>query len=187
MAFAFSQIADAAVRVKGYYRKDGTYVSPHYRSNPDGNPYNNWSFPGNTNPYTGKVAPGDPDTYLRNYYKDKSNPYPYYDNNYNDSTISPNAGQNLNKLSHVYQYSKYLNSFENPAYAIEYAKKWDHAKVVDNTTSKVVWHNYAFHVYQYDKYLQSFQSINTAAEYAYKWDHAKIFDGLTNEVIWKNY
>jgi len=59
---------DAAVPVKGYYRKDGTYVKPHYRSNPDGNPYNNWSFPGNTNPYTGKVAPGNPDTYLKNYY-----------------------------------------------------------------------------------------------------------------------
>lgn len=38
------------------------------RSAPDGNPYNNWSFPGNVNPYTGKVAPGDPATYLKNYY-----------------------------------------------------------------------------------------------------------------------
>ncbi len=56
------------VRVKGYYRKDGTYVRPHVRSNPDGNPYNNWSYPGNTNPYTGKVATGNPDAYLRNYY-----------------------------------------------------------------------------------------------------------------------
>jgi hypothetical protein len=34
------------VYVRGYYRKDGTYVQPHYRSAPDGNPYNNWSFPG---------------------------------------------------------------------------------------------------------------------------------------------
>lgn len=40
--------ADAQVRVRGYFRKDGTYVQPHYRSAPDGNPYNNWSFPGNT-------------------------------------------------------------------------------------------------------------------------------------------
>ena len=63
---------DAAVRVKGYYRKDGTYVQPHYRSNPDGNPYNNWSFPGNINPFTGKVAPGNPDTYLKNYYNNKT-------------------------------------------------------------------------------------------------------------------
>lgn len=58
----------AAVHVNGYYRKDGTYVSPHFRSNPDGNPTNNWSYPGNTNPYTGETATGDPATYLDNYY-----------------------------------------------------------------------------------------------------------------------
>lgn len=46
--------AIAVVRVRGYYRKDGTYVQPHYRSNPDGNPYNNWSTHPNINPYTGK-------------------------------------------------------------------------------------------------------------------------------------
>ena len=66
------QEVEAAVRVRGYYRKDGTYVQPYYRSNPDGNPYNNWSFPGNVNPYTGKVAPGNPDTYLKNYYGNTS-------------------------------------------------------------------------------------------------------------------
>lgn len=67
--------AEAAVRVKGYYRKNGTYVQPHYRSNPDRNPYNNWSFPGNTNPYTGKTATGNPDTYLRKYNKPRSSYY----------------------------------------------------------------------------------------------------------------
>ena len=55
------------VRVNGYYRKDGTYVRPHYRSSPDGNPYNNYSYPGNVNPYTGKVATGNTSTYLANY------------------------------------------------------------------------------------------------------------------------
>jgi hypothetical protein len=57
----------AQVRVEGYFKKDGTYVQPHYRSQPDGNPYNNWSFPGNVNPYTGQQAPGNPDTYLWRY------------------------------------------------------------------------------------------------------------------------
>jgi hypothetical protein len=46
--------ADADVHVRGYYRKNGTYVRPHMRSNPDGNPWNNWSTLGNRNPYTGK-------------------------------------------------------------------------------------------------------------------------------------
>ena len=45
--------ADAAVRVRGYFRSTGTYVRPHYRSNPDGNFYNNWSTHPNINPYTG--------------------------------------------------------------------------------------------------------------------------------------
>jgi len=54
--------------VNGYYKSNGTYVNGYYRSEADGNPYNNYSFPGNTNPYTGKTAGGNPDTYLRNYY-----------------------------------------------------------------------------------------------------------------------
>ena len=42
--------------VRGHYRRDGTYVQPHYRSAPDGNPYNNWSTRGNINPHTGAVG-----------------------------------------------------------------------------------------------------------------------------------
>jgi hypothetical protein len=60
--------ADAQTRVEGYFRRDGTYVQPHYRSTPDRNPYNNWSFPGNMNPYTGELATGRLDTYLQHYY-----------------------------------------------------------------------------------------------------------------------
>jgi hypothetical protein len=46
--------ADAAVRVKGYIKSNGTYVVPHYRSNPDSSKLNNWSTKGNYNIYTGK-------------------------------------------------------------------------------------------------------------------------------------
>jgi hypothetical protein len=46
--------------VHGYYRSNGTYVQPYFRSDPDGNPYNNYSYPGNLNPYTGQVAPRNP-------------------------------------------------------------------------------------------------------------------------------
>ena len=61
-------VADAAaVHVNGYYRKNGTYVAPHSRSDPDGIPTNNWRYPGNTNPVTGKTATGDPATYLQNH------------------------------------------------------------------------------------------------------------------------
>lgn len=46
--------ANAAVYVHGYTKKNGTYVAPHYRSDPDGIFSNNWSTVGNVNPYTGK-------------------------------------------------------------------------------------------------------------------------------------
>lgn len=34
------------VRVKGYFRKNGTYVSPHIRTSPDGILWNNFSYNG---------------------------------------------------------------------------------------------------------------------------------------------
>ena len=40
--------------VRGYVRKDGTYVAPHRQSNPDKSFNNNWSTNPNTNPYNGK-------------------------------------------------------------------------------------------------------------------------------------
>ena len=47
-------IAMADQYVRGYFRRDGTYVQPHYRSDPDGYFWNNYSAYGNINPYTGK-------------------------------------------------------------------------------------------------------------------------------------
>jgi len=46
--------AFATQRVRGYTRKDGTYVAPHRRTDSDGSKSNNWSTKGNTNPDTGK-------------------------------------------------------------------------------------------------------------------------------------
>lgn len=62
-----------AASVRGHYRKDGTYVQPHYRTNPDSNPYNNYNFPGNHNPNTGRITGGDQNRYLDNYYKQDNN------------------------------------------------------------------------------------------------------------------
>ena len=47
-------LALADTYVRGYYKSNGTYVKPHYRSSPDSTRSNNWSTSGNTNPYTGK-------------------------------------------------------------------------------------------------------------------------------------
>ncbi|MBX9585710.1 MAG: hypothetical protein K2X50_00485 [Gammaproteobacteria bacterium] len=42
------------VSVRGYTKSDGTYVAPHYRSDPNGNFNDNWSTKPNVNPYTGQ-------------------------------------------------------------------------------------------------------------------------------------
>lgn len=59
-ACLISPATAAQVRVKGYVKKDGTYVAPHYRSSPNGTTLDNYSTKGNTNPYTGKVGTRDP-------------------------------------------------------------------------------------------------------------------------------
>lgn len=54
LVFAASVVWAGDVWVRGYTRRDGTYVRPHYRTRPDGNPWNNYSTRGNVNPYTGR-------------------------------------------------------------------------------------------------------------------------------------
>lgn len=42
------------VSVSGYYKSNGTYVQPHYRSGANKSKRDNFSTKGNTNPYTGR-------------------------------------------------------------------------------------------------------------------------------------
>jgi len=58
----FPMLAHSQVSVKGYYRKDGTYVSPHIRSSPDAYKWNNYG-PSSSSPlYTGKGSVTPPST-----------------------------------------------------------------------------------------------------------------------------
>ncbi len=52
--FGLVSTAEAATRVKGYTKSNGTYVAPHYRSSPNSYKLDNYSTKGNYNPYTGK-------------------------------------------------------------------------------------------------------------------------------------
>jgi hypothetical protein len=56
-------IALAEVYVNGYYRRDGTFVQPHYRSSPNSSKLDNWSSTGNINPYTGQQGTRNPNSY----------------------------------------------------------------------------------------------------------------------------
>jgi len=82
------------VSVKGYYRKDGTYVAPYHRSSPDTTVRNNYDYKGNTNPYTGETG----DNYYRNnptseYYGTSSS---RQTSNYNYDTDSDNRSSSSN-------------------------------------------------------------------------------------------
>ena len=51
-------VADQAVR--GYVKRDGTYVAPYTRTTPNSTPMDNYSTRGNTNPYTGQAGTVSP-------------------------------------------------------------------------------------------------------------------------------
>lgn len=77
MVFAMlASQAFADTFVNGYYRKDGTYVQPHYRTDSNSVKYDNYSSQGNSNPYNGNQG------YQRNEF---SNPPSYNKSN----TIKP--------------------------------------------------------------------------------------------------
>lgn len=54
----FGGLAEAA-SVGGYWRQDGTYVAPYQRTDPNQSRIDNYTFPGNLNPNTGTISPGD--------------------------------------------------------------------------------------------------------------------------------
>lgn len=60
IATAFAAEAFADTYVRGHYRKDGTYVQPHYRSSPNGSYNDNWSVSPNVNPHTGRQGTRSP-------------------------------------------------------------------------------------------------------------------------------
>ena len=57
VALSFVPAVSLAGRVRGYYRKNGTYVKPHYRTNPNSTRRDNYSYPGNYNPNTHQFTP----------------------------------------------------------------------------------------------------------------------------------
>ena len=55
-AFARGGGSGGSHAVRGYTTKSGSYVAPHFQTNPNGTRSDNWSTKGNVNPYTGKAG-----------------------------------------------------------------------------------------------------------------------------------
>ena len=59
--FCFTTLfAQSDVYVNGYYKQNGTYVQPHFKTAPNSSMFDNYSTKGNYNPYTGKPGWIDP-------------------------------------------------------------------------------------------------------------------------------
>lgn len=106
-------VSSAAVWVNGYYRSNGTYVRGHYRSEPNGLKYDNYSW-----------SAGD-DLYNNSYYSSgrSSNYYTpsytwdtdyYYGYNYNRT----NLGSDFNNynVDSYYGYNSYYPSYSYYGY-----------------------------------------------------------------------
>lgn len=76
VSFLFSDVS-----VKGYYKSNGTYVEPHYRSSPNDTKSDNWTTKGNVNPYTDEEGTKTYNNY-NNYGRSSGN---YYNSNSYDS------------------------------------------------------------------------------------------------------
>lgn len=50
----------SSTHVRGYTKKNGTYVQPHMRTSPNSTKMDNYSTKGNVNPYTGKHGTVNP-------------------------------------------------------------------------------------------------------------------------------
>ncbi len=94
---AFSK---GVVSVRGYFKKNGTYVPPHYRSSPDGNFYNNWSTKGNKNPYTEKEGTKN-NNYNSNYQNHEKKLSGYEPNSFNKNNTPKELEIEKNKITNT--------------------------------------------------------------------------------------
>jgi uncharacterized protein YxeA len=60
LILCISTSALASKHVKGYTKRDGTYVAPHHRSDPNKTQRDNYSSKPNVNPYNGKRGTKEP-------------------------------------------------------------------------------------------------------------------------------
>ena len=85
LAVALMTTLAFAGQVKGYTRSNGTYVQGYERSSPNSTVQDNYSYKGNSNPYTGRQG--------TNYYRDNPTSA-YYGTSSNKGVSSSAWGDN---------------------------------------------------------------------------------------------
>lgn len=124
-------------RVRGYYRKDGTYVKPHYRTNPNSTNRDNYSTRGNINPHTGKRGWITPD----------NKPGPSSPRTYSTYDYTPSRRTTSSRLAYSSNsYSSYPNYFSAGKQTIHYTNGQETFNVssykVTNFKPDRIYHSY---------------------------------------------
>lgn len=101
---SFAQVNSKHIRVNGYYRKDGTYVEPYYRTAPNSTNQDNFSTQGNINPYTGKEGWIPSDNHVGNNKSRYNNLHSSYNTNYNTGKSNETCKTGLCKNQIVFKY-----------------------------------------------------------------------------------
>jgi len=60
LIYSGSSLATSSHNIKGYTKRNGTYIAPHKATNPNKTQRDNWSSKPNTNPYNGKQGTKEP-------------------------------------------------------------------------------------------------------------------------------
>lgn len=104
--FFFSiPIVFAQTWVDGYYKKDGTYVPGHFRSNSNSTTFDNYSTKGNINPFTNEKGYKDPYST-----SNKSNYFNYNTYDYNTNSNKKKNDYDWNNNS-IWNNDVKVNSF----------------------------------------------------------------------------
>ncbi len=116
---SFAQTNPNHVRVNGYYKSDGTYVKPYFRTAPNQTNRDNFSTRGNVNPYSGKPGWVEPDSKYNTLYHSNYT-YPHSPHEVSANQMSPI----IQYKDRIYvedengNYSCYLKEFDERTFSI---------------------------------------------------------------------
>lgn len=88
LLLALSAVAFADETVRGYQRRDGTYVAPYHRTEPNQYRHDNYSSQGNVNPYTGRRGT-QPNEFSNPPVYNRSRPYGGGDSRFDSLSYDP--------------------------------------------------------------------------------------------------
>ncbi|CAH0260871.1 hypothetical protein [Peribacillus simplex] len=110
VSFANVKSASADVFVKGHFR-NGKFVAPYFRRNPDSSFSNNFSTYGNINPYTGEVGTKMAPSYNYSYDKAALDRYEYdLERLFEDDKAEPNPQEEQDKKEATEMFNAYIEN-----------------------------------------------------------------------------